>query len=160
MSSADTWWHTSESTLSRVMDWRHQVIAWTKFDLPSRKSTGIHPRVVFTWILKISSVCVRMWTFKTTATSNRGQVISWPILSSIKCIIHQSYPMTTNLIYQIHQPSLYPNLLTSFKSIIQPLVECPVLSVWIMNAGTDLQIRLSYKWCQNKVVIDHLDVCC
>ena len=35
------------------MPWRHQAITWTNVDLSSTWSSGIHSRVMFTWIIHI-----------------------------------------------------------------------------------------------------------
>ena len=42
-----------------LVAWWHQSITWTNVNLPSTRSSCIHSRVIFTWILKISTSTMR-----------------------------------------------------------------------------------------------------
>ena len=58
---SDAIWHRrSWSTLVQVMTgaWWHQAITWTNVDLPLTRSSGIHPRAIFTWLHNQSPSCV------------------------------------------------------------------------------------------------------
>ena len=79
--SEATWPWRSWSTLIQVMSWRHQATAWTNVYLPSTRSSNIHSRVMFTWILNVSNYhqspcCVWnswIWHHSQLATSSRAQ---------------------------------------------------------------------------------------
>ena len=77
------WWLISGSILAQVMAWcltapSHYL---NQCSLTILRSPGIHSRVMFTWILKISTpkLYLEIYTFEITATSPRERVNSlWP----------------------------------------------------------------------------------
>ena len=69
-----------------LVAWKHQAITWTKVDLSVRFSTiQLKVTVLETLMKEITTVHLKIYTFKIKATSSRGQWVNMGLASPNSC---------------------------------------------------------------------------